>query len=121
MINNSLTLAYLGDAVYELYIRKFLISKGIVKVDELQKAATKYVSAKGQANYLKKLIDIDFLSDEELKIVYRGRNHKNNHKPRNTDVITYKNATGLEALIGYLHLNNNDDRIREIIDYIIGE
>lgn len=51
MINNSLTLAYLGDAVYELYIRKFLISKGIVKVDELQKAATKYVSAKGQANY----------------------------------------------------------------------
>lgn len=121
MINNSLTLAYLGDAIYELYIREFLISKGIIKVNELQRVAVKYVSARGQANYLKNLIDSNFLNAEELNVVYRGRNHKNNHKPKNTDIITYKNATGLEALIGYLHLNKRDERIREIINYIIGE
>lgn len=121
MTNNSLTLAYLGDAVYELYIRNFLISKGIVKVNNLQKEAVKYVSAKAQAYYLKSLIDIKFLKDEELIVVYRGRNHKNGHKPKNTDVVTYKNATGLEALIGYLYINNNSDRIQEIINYIIGE
>ena len=115
---NVLTLAYLGDSVYELYIREYLISKGIVKVNDLQKEAIKYVSAKSQANYLKELIDNDLLSKEELDIVYRGRNHKNNHKPKNTDIITYKNATGLETLIGYLKLNNNEQRIQDIMNYI---
>ena len=118
---NVLTLAYLGDSVYELYIREYLISKGIVKVNDLQKEAIKYVSAKAQANYLKQLIDNNLLSSEELDIVYRGRNHKNNHKPKNTDIITYKNATGLETLIGYLKLNNNEKRIQDIMNYIIGE
>lgn len=121
MINNSLTLAYLGDAVYELCIREYLLSKGIIKVNDLQEEAIKYVSAKAQANYLKKMVDNNYLSNEELEVVYRGRNHKNNHKPKNTDIITYKNATGFEALIGYLKLKNNNERINEIINYIIGE
>lgn len=118
---NVLTLAYLGDCVYELYIREYLISQGIVKVNDLQKEAIKYVSAKAQAKYLKKLIDNEILTKEELEIVYRGRNHKNNHKPKNTDIITYKNATGLEALIGYLKLNSRDERIDYIMNYIVGE
>lgn len=118
---NVLTLAYLGDAVYEIYIREYLINKGIVKVNDLQKEAIKYVSAKAQSDYLKKLIDNNILTNEELDIVNRGRNHKNSHKPKNTDIITYKYATGLETLIGYLRITKNNDRIKEIMNNIIGE
>jgi len=86
---NSLTLAYLGDAVYELYIRKYLIKKGIVKVNELQKAATSYVSAKSQSFYLEKMINDNFFEEEEKTIIKRARNHKS-HGNKNTDIITYK-------------------------------
>ena len=116
---NSLTLAYLGDSVYEIYIRTFLIKKGIIKVNELQKEAIKYVSAKGQAYYLKKMLDDNFLNDEEITIVKRARNHKVASHPKNTDIVTYKLATGLEALIGYLKLQNKDKRIEEIMNYIL--
>ena len=64
-------------------------------------------------------MDNNIFSDEELKIIMNARNHKNNHKPRNCDIITYKYATGLEALIGYLYLNDNKDRINEIMNYIL--
>ena len=117
---NSLVLAYLGDAIYEVYIRKYLIDKNICKVNILQKEATKFVSAKAQASYLKLLLDNDILTEEEKNIVICARNHKNNHKPKNCDIITYKYATGLEALIGYLYLNSKFNRIGEIINYIIG-
>ena len=118
-MNNSLVLAYLGDSIYEFYIRKYLISQGIEKVDKLQSESIKYVSAKSQAMYLKKLMDANYFSKEELDIIIRARNHKSNHKPKNCDIITYKNATGLEALFGYLYYNNNVKRIEEIIDFII--
>lgn len=116
---NSLALAYLGDSIYEIYVRKYLIDKGILKVNELQKEAVKYVSANSQAMFLRKMIDNNFLTNQELQIVLTARNHKNNHKPRNCDIITYKYATGLEALIGYLHLNNERGRIDEIMAYIL--
>ena len=118
-MKNSLVLAYLGDSIYEVYIRKYLIDKGIVKVNELQKESIKYVSANSQSKYLKELINNNFLKDEEISIVMTARNHKNNHKPKNCDIITYKYATGFEALIGYLYLNNNIKRIEEIIDFIV--
>ncbi len=120
---NSLTLAYLGDAIYEVYIREYLISKKIVKVNDLQKEATKYVSAKGQAGYLQKLISDNVLTDEEVNIVMRARNHKVQHRPKSTDIITYKYATGFEALMGFLYLNNRRQRLDEIMNYIfnIGE
>ena len=98
---NSLVLAYLGDTIYENYVRKFLIRRGIAHVDELQKEAVKYVSAKSQAAYLKKMINVNFLSDEEM------------------DIVTYKYATGLEALIGYLDLDNKRDRIDMIMKFIL--
>ena len=75
-ITNSLTLAYLGDAVYEVYIRKYLINKGIIKVNELQKNAVKYVSAKAQSDILEKLISKGVLTEHEQNIVKRARNHK---------------------------------------------
>lgn len=115
---NILALAYLGDSVYEVYIRKYLIDQGIQKVNELQEKAIKYVSAKGQAYYLNMLLDDKMLTEEEIDIVHRGRNHKSHKSPKNTDVNTYKWATGFEALIGYLYLNNKINRIEEIIKYI---
>ncbi len=116
---NSLALAYLGDSIYEIYVRKYLINKGIAKVKELQKESIKYVSANSQASFLKEMMDNNFYNEEEIRIIMNARNQKNNHKPRNCDIITYKYATGLEALIGYLYMNNNKDRINQIMDYIL--
>lgn len=116
---NSLVLAYLGDSIYELMVRKYLINQGIAKVKDLQKESIKYVSATSQANYLKEMMDNNFFNEEEVRIILNARNQKNNHKPRNCDIITYKYATGLEALIGYLYMNNNKDRINDIMSYIL--
>lgn len=117
-MNNSLVLAYLGDSIYELYIRKYLITK-YAKVNELQKESIKYVSAKSQSEILSELIEKEILKSEEIEIVKRARNHKSNHKPKYVSVVTYKNATGLEALIGYLYFKNDNKRIDEIMDYIL--
>ena len=117
---NVITLAYLGDAIYEVYVREHLIKMGIAKVEELQKYAIKYVSAKNQAKILNYLIDNNILNSHELDIVKRGRNYKRESHPKNTDIITYKLATGFETLIGYLYLNNDIQRIDEIINNIFG-
>lgn len=118
---NVLVLAYLGDTIYENYIRRFLINKGIGNVNDLQCEAINYVSAKSQAGFLTKMIDDSFLSEEEILIVKRARNYKTTSHPKNCDIVTYKYATGLESLIGYLELENNKQRIDEIMKYILGE
>lgn len=117
---NVLVLAYLGDTIYEDYIRKYLISLGINNVDELQKKSVNYVSAKHQAEFIKKLLDENLLSEEEVDVFKRARNYKSTSHPRNCDIVTYKHATGLEAVIGYLELTNNRVRIDEIMEYILG-
>ena len=116
---NVLVLAYLGDTIYEDYIRRFLINKGINNVNELQTESLKYVSAKGQSNYLEMMINDSFFSEEEIDVIKRARNNTSKSHPKNTDIITYKRATGLEALIGYLDLTNNKERIDEIMNYIL--
>lgn len=118
---NSLVLAYLGDAIYELLIRTFLVEQGICKVNELQKEAVYYVSAKGQTYYLEKLIEKNILTSEEMEIVKRARNHKNSRHPKNTDMNTYKKATGFEALFGYHYVNQNWERIKELMISMKGE
>ena len=115
---NIVTLAYLGDSVYEIYIREKLIKKGIAKVEALQKEATKYVSAKGQASILTELLDNNLLTEEEIEIVKRGRNYKRSSHPKHTDIITYKLSTGFESLIGYLYLSNKKERLQEILSKI---
>ena len=102
---NSLALAYLGDSIYEVYVRKYLLSKGICKVNELQKNAVEYVSARAQYKYLKEMLENSFLTDKEIQIVNRARNHKSHAHPKNTDIVTYKWATALECLFGYLYSN----------------
>ena len=118
---NVLVLAYLGDSVYENYIRKYLINTGIGNVNDLQSESIKYVSAKAQAKYMDLLINDNILTEEELNVFKRARNYKTTSHPKNTDIITYKIATGFEAVIGYLEFINREDRIKEIINYIVGE
>ena len=116
---NVLVLAYLGDTIYENYVRHFLVNRGFTHVKDLQRESIKYVSAKSQSFYLKKMIDNSFLNDEELDIVKRARNYKTTSHPKNCDIITYKYATGLEALIGYLDLNQDYNRVAEIMHFIL--
>ena len=109
--------AYLGDAVYELYVRKYLINKGISTVHELQTKSLDYVSAVSQRIILEDLINKKFLTAEEIEIVNRGRN-ADSHKSKTTDVVTYHKATGFECLIGYLY-QNNASRLDEIMGEIL--
>lgn len=116
---NVLVLAYLGDTIYENYIRRHLINSGIGNVNDLQNNATNYVSAVNQAKFLTEMMDSNFLTEEELDVVKRARNYKTTSHPKSCDIITYKYATGLEALIGYLDLKNNKERIDEIMNFIL--
>lgn len=112
---SPLQLAYIGDAVYELLVRTYLLSKKL-SVNELHKVATKYVKAKAQADIVHRLEDL--LTDEELTIVKKGRNAKSNTMPKNASMIDYKYATGFEALIGYLYLKGEDTRIKELFEKV---
>ena len=118
---NVLVIAYLGDTIYEDYIRRYLIRRGLANVNDLQTESIKYVSAKSQSMFLTKLIDENFFSEEELDVIKRARNNTSKAHPKYTDIITYKLATGLEALIGYLDLIDNKERIDEIMKKILGE
>ena len=118
---NSLVLAYLGDAVYEEYIRMYLIEKKINKVNDLQKESINYVSAKRQAYFLDKMLECDFFNEDEIIVIKRARNAKSHANPKGCSVIEYKKATALEALIGYLKLESRDSRIDEVMNYIVEE
>ena len=116
---NSLVLAYLGDSVYENYVREYLIKSGISHVKELQEKSLLYVSAKSQARILKELIDKNIFTEEELEAIKRARNAKSHSHPKSCDVITYRQATSFEALFGYLFLQNKKERIEEIMNKIL--
>lgn len=106
-------LAYIGDAVYELYVRRHITENTHSQVNVLHRRTIKYVSAKAQA-YVIECIENKF-TEEEHAIFKRGRNAVSNTVPKNTDVITYKVATGFEAVIGYLYLSNELERLEEIL------
>ena len=109
--------AYIGDAVYELYIRTELVNNSKMNPHKLHVEAIKYVKAKAQAEILEQLQE--FLSDEEKDIVRRGRNAENHHLPKNANIADYSHATAFEALIGYLYLSKQDERLKEIFDKIL--
>ncbi len=114
---NPLVLAYMGDTIFETYIREQNINKGICKIKDLAKETLKYVNAKSQASFIKIIIDNDILKEDELDIVKRARNTKSNHKPKSCDVLTYKYATALESLLGYLYYKDKN-RLEFILNYI---
>ncbi|NLA33681.1 MAG: ribonuclease III [Tenericutes bacterium] len=115
---NILALAFLGDSVYELYIRDYLLKKGINDVNKLQKETVKYVSAKNQAAIIEKLQKEGFFSSSEMNIIKRGRNNRSSNHPKNCDILTYKYATGLEALVGELYLKKNTNRLEQLFNKI---
>ena len=119
MIQESgLTLAYIGDAVYELKIREYLLSLGITKVNNLHnEAISKYTSAQAQSKIMMHLMDK--LSEEEMDYYKRGRNSGGTHHPKNSTLQEYRLATGFESLIGALYLEKNFERLDEIINISI--
>jgi ribonuclease III family protein len=116
---NALALAYMGDAVLEIAIREHLLRSGRVKPKVLHREATHYVSAKAQAMVVRKMIAEGFFTEEELAILRRGRNAKSGSVPKNTDVQTYNYSSAFEAVLGYLHLLGQQERVEEILDYTI--
>jgi len=115
---SPLTLAYLGDSVYELLVREKLVLVANKSNGKLHSEATVYVSAKGQSAAIDKIIDV--LTESELAVYKRGRN-SNAVPGKNADVGEYKRATGLEALFGYLYLIGATERIEELFDIITKE
>ena len=119
---NGIALAFEGDAVYSLYIRRHLIFQGQTKPNQLQhRLATRYVSAKAQASLIEKMLEQELLTEKELDIYKRGRNANSHTKAKNTDVITYKMSTGFEAVMGYLHMTEDIARLEELIAWCIDE
>lgn len=111
----SLALAYMGDAVYEVYVREHLIESGQVKPNQLHQQAVNFVSAKAQADIILTWLDAGYLSEEEMRVVYRGRNAKSGSVPKNTNIQTYRYSTAFEALIGYHYLLKNEERLEELL------
>lgn len=118
---NGIALAFEGDAVYSLYIRRHLIFQGQTKPNQLHRLATRYVSAKAQAILIEKMLDQEVLTEKELDIYKRGRNAHSHTKAKNTDVITYKMSTGFEAVMGYLHMTEDLTRLEELITWCIDQ
>ena len=114
---SPLVWAYIGDSVYEQYIREYLVTNTKYKPHQLHIEATKYVKAAAQAKMLGLLEDK--LTEEEKEIVRRTRNTKNHHLPKNANVQEYMYATALEGLIGYLHLNKQNKRVEEILEFVV--
>ena len=110
---NGLTLAYIGDALFELKIREYLLTQNYTKVNDLHKHAINYTSAISQAQIIDYLMPS--LSEEEIEYYKRGRNTGGTHKPKNASLNDYRKATGFEALIGYLYLIKKLDRMEELI------
>lgn len=111
-----LTLAYIGDAVFELYVRNYLVEKDNIPVSKLHKEATGYVKATAQSSYIDKIYDL--LNEEEQNVYKRGRNAHPKTAAKNADILSYRRATGFEALVGWLYINGNITRLDEIISEI---
>lgn len=116
---NGIALAFDGDAVYSMYVRRHLIFQGLTKPQHLHHVATKYVSAKAQAMLVQQLLEQNLLTEEEILIYKRGRNATSHTKAKNTDVVTYRMSTGFEAMLGYLHLTEQTSRMEDLIRWCI--
>ncbi|MHB8157480.1 MAG: Mini-ribonuclease 3 [Desulfocucumaceae bacterium] len=111
-----LVLAYIGDAVYELSVRARIVSRGLTRTDKIHSEAVRYVCAEAQAGILRSIGD--FLTEEEAALVRRGRNAKSSHVPKGASVISYRQSTGLECLVGHLFLKGNPGRLAEVMERV---
>jgi ribonuclease-3 family protein len=115
----SLTLAFIGDAYFELLIREHFIKKGVTKVNILQNKTSKYASAIKHKEIMDFLLENNLLSEEEIIVYKRGRNAKVNQKRKNFNPENYHASTGFEAVIGFLYMNKEYQRIIDIISIIL--
>ena len=111
---NTTTLAYLGDAVFEVIVREKIVIERPGDAGRAHHTAVRYVSAEGQARAAKAMVASGFLTEEEMDVYRRARNHRSMSRPQNADPREYKIATGFEALLGYLYLCDERERLREI-------
>ncbi|KXT72561.1 Ribonuclease III family protein [Streptococcus sp. DD10] len=116
---NGIALAFEGDAVYAMYIRRHLIFQGMTKPNKLHQTATKYVSARAQADLISLMLEENILTEKELEIYKRGRNTNSHTKAKNADMVTYRMSTGFEAILGYLHMTEEIERLEELITWCI--
>ena len=119
--HNATSLAWMGDALMTLRVRKHLLDKGYQKADILQKKSARLCSAKGQAVILDRLMQENFFTEEEKQIYKRGRNAKSYTKAKNASTIDYRRATGFEAVMGYLYLKGDYKRMIDLIRAGLGE
>lgn len=116
---NPQVLAFVGDGVYSLYIRHKLVTTSTLKGKDLHNSATNFVKAKGQSNFIDKLLPV--FNEEEMAVFKRARNHKTLSQAKNQNIIDYRRATGLEAVLGYLYITGQMDRLNEILKLSVGE
>ena len=113
---NILELAYLGDALYEVFVREYVLNKASAsRADLLHKEGVRFVCAAGQAAALKTMQDEGFLTEEEADFTRRAHNHRTATKPKNADPVDYKWATAFEALLGLKHLSGEKERLAELM------
>ncbi|BEP30149.1 Mini-ribonuclease 3 [Helicovermis profundi] len=114
---NPLVLAYIGDSIFDLFIKSYMVSKSKANVNKINKMVVKFVKAPSQALIVKRITE--FLSEEEIRIIKRGRNQKTTTPAKNASLVDYKLATGFEALIGWLYLKDDISRLNQIIELSI--
>lgn len=119
ILYNGESLAYIGDAIYELKIREYLLKKGYQDVNILHKYAVKFTSGESQALIVDYLIKNEIITEEEISYFKRGRNSGHSKNRRSISVISYKKATGFEAMIGFLYLSNQKERLNSLVDIVI--
>ena len=115
----ALALAYIGDSIYDIMSREYVMKNHLGKINELHRTVSTLVSARAQASFMKDILENNILTDIEESIYIRGKNQKNNSKAKNASIMEYKLATGLEAVFGYLYLEKNFERLEEMFNYII--
>ncbi len=116
---SALNLAYIGDAVFEMYARTKVVKECKTTVNEMNRKTKSYVNANAQNEMYHKVLDI--ATEEEIQILKRGRNAKSKTSAKNASTSAYRHATGIETLVGYLYLTNNIDRLNKIFDYILND
>lgn|SRR5690625_2623253 len=112
---HPIALAYIGDTVYDLFVRQYLLSKTNHRPDHLHKQASALVSAKAQAKHLERIMPL--LTDEEADVVRKGRNAKSNTTAKNANVLEYRHSTAFECLVGYLYYKRRLARLNELIEF----
>ena len=118
-VMNPQVLAFVGDGVYSLYVRHKLVMSEKLKGKDLHNQVTNFVKASGQSNFIEKILPL--FSERELAVFKRARNHKTLSQAKNASIVDYRRATGLEAVLGYLYLSGNKERLNELLELSIGE